>query len=340
MKLKIRTAKWVAAIGILCVLGGAVWLRARTTDRVTLDVRNMEVRKVARLMERQTGQPIVVQSNVTGTVTLNARNLPLKKALEIVGEQTSARVGSIYPLYSTRTSLAKLKDVLTGRATSATGWTNVLSNGMHFGFGPGMGPRPERALGKASEDTISLNITFEELTFAALAFSRLTPARVVVEDNATNRVSVALKNTPVEPAVGALAKKAGKQYTRLFVLAGRPGRGPGMANRQPGELTDEEAAQRETLNAELLATLPAEERERREKAEEERQKRMEEFKNMTAEQRMQNRAQMQPPGGGSQRMIERLKESTPEQRAAQRQQMAQARANGGGRGGFPRVTRN
>jgi type II secretory pathway component GspD/PulD (secretin) len=347
MKNKFRLAIWVTVACVVSIgLGGGVWLFARPSDRVTLNVRNMEVRKLVALMERQTGRPIAVQSDVLGVVTLNAKSLPLEKALAIVGEQTFSRAGSIYPLYSSGKALANLKAILNGESPSANGWTNLQANGMRFGFGgPGPGPgRRGENFANATNQSVSLNISFEQLSFAALAFSRLTPARVVVEDGATNRVSVSLTNAPVAEAVATLAKKAGKKWTRLYVLSrGGPGRGPGAgaATEVASEASEERAAERETLNAELLATLPAEEREKREQAELDRQKRMEEFRNMTEAERAQLRTQMQPRGG-SQRMLERLKESTPEQRAMQRQQMAQnraARAAGSG-GAFPPVTRN
>jgi len=336
MKTKFRLAVVMTAVAvILSAVGVGAWIYARPTDRVTLQVRNLDVRKVVRLLERQTGQTIVVQSNVTGAVTLNAKNLPLEKTLAIIGEQTFSRTRTIYPLYSNSQALVNLKSILSGESASSVGWTNLQGNGTPFKFAAG--PRREEAMNGTTQ-TVSLNISFEELSFAALAFSRLTPARVVVEDGATNRVSLSLRNAPVTEAVAALAKKAGRKWTRLYVLSrGGPERGPGIA----GTISDEEAVQREVLNDELLATLPPDEREKREQTEVERQKRFAEMKNMTPTERAQSRAQTPPPGG-SQRMLERLKESTPEQRAAQRRQMAQRRAaNLGGSGGaISSMTRN
>jgi type II secretory pathway component GspD/PulD (secretin) len=337
MKTKFRLAIVMTAVAVvLSGVGVGAWIYARPTVRVTLQVRNLDVRKVVRILERQTGRTIVVQSNVTGVVTLNAKNLPLEKALAIIGEQTFSQTGSIYPLYSNSQALANLKSILNGESPSFAGWTNLQRNGTQLRFG-GAGPRREEAA-NGTPQTVSLNISFEELSFAALAFSRLTPARVVVEDGATNRVSVSLRNAPVTEAVATLAKKAGRKWTRLYVLSrGGPARGSGIAS----TMSDEEAVQREVLNDELLATLPPDEREKREEAEVERQKRFAEMKNMTPAERAQSRAQTQPPGG-SQRMLERLKESTPEQRAAQKRQMTQMRAAtvGGSGGVIPPMTRN
>jgi hypothetical protein len=339
MKTKFHVAIGLAGVVILGASALGAWRYLRPSDRITLDVRNMEVREVARKIERQTGRTIVVQSNVVGKVTLKAKDLPFEKALEIVGEQASARVGSLYPLYSSSKSLDRLIAILAGNSARRVGWTNLA---VRFG---GPGPRRDE-MEKANK--VSLNINFEDLTFAAMAFSRLTPARMVVEDGAASkRISVNLANAPVREAVALVAKKANEDWTEIFLLSGGGqgfGRGPapeGAARRRADavEVTDEERAEREVLNDHLLATLPEEEREKREEAAAERQKRMEEFQNMTAEQRMQAMQTMRQnqQQGGSQRMLERIKNSTPEQRAAQRRQMAQRRADASR---MPPVTRN
>jgi hypothetical protein len=339
MKTKFRVMLGLASVVILGAVAFGVSMYLRPSDRVTLDVRNMEVREVARKIEHQTGRTIVVQSNVVGKVTLKAKDLPFEKALAIVGEQVSARVGSIYPLYSSNNSFDRLKAILAGQSDSRTGWTNLAGAAMRFG---GPGPRREET---PKTNGVSLNIASEDLSFTALAFSRLTPARMVVEDGAIKRISVSLTNAPVRDAVALVAKKADKNWTEIFVLCGGGpgfGRGPeGLAWRrsEATEITDEEKAEREVLNDHLLATLPEEERQKREGASDERQKRMEEFQSMTAEQRMQAMQTMRQnqQQGGSQRMLERIKNSTPEQRAAQRRQMAQRRADPNR---MPPVTRN
>jgi type II secretory pathway component HofQ len=312
------------------------------SNRVTLDVRNMEVREVVRKIQRQTGRTIVVEPKVTGKVTLKAKNLPFNQALEIVAEQASARVASIYPLYSNGKSLEKLKAILTGASESRAGWTNLAASGMRFG---GPGPRRDEP---PKEQTISLNISFENLAFTALAFSRLASTRMVIEDGATNRISVSFTNAPIREAVALVAKKAGKNWAQIYTLSGgefgrgRPGFARGPRSQGDGrELSEEEKAERDVLNEELLATLPEEERQKREEAAAERQKQMAELQSMTPEQRMQAMQAMRQnqPQGGAQRMLERIKNSTPEQRAAQRRQMAQMRARNAGNG-VPPVTRN
>ena len=332
MKTKFHVAMGLAGVVIAGALAFGAWRYLRSSDRVTLDVRNMEVREVARKIARQTGRTIVVQSNVVGKITLKAKDLSFEKALAIVGEQASARVGSIYPLYSSSKSLDRLIAILAGNSVQLVGWTNLAVSGTRFG---GPGPRRDET---EKANKVSLNINFEDLTFAALAFSRLTPARMVVEDGAaTQRISVNLTNAAVREAVALVAKKADKDWTEIFLLSGGGpgfGRGPGpegIARRRPeaAEVTVEERAEREVLNDHLLATLPEEERQKREEAAAERQKQVEEFQSMTPEQRMQamQMIRQNQPQGGSQRMLERIKNSTPEQRAAQRRQMAQRRAD-------------
>jgi len=339
MKTKFRVVMGLAGVVILGAVACGVLAYLRPSDRVTLNVRNVEVRDVARKIERQTGRTIVVESNVVGKVTLKAKDLPFEKALAIVGDQVSARVGSIYPLYSNSKSLDRLKSILAGQGDSRIGWTNLAGAGMRMG---GPGPRRDET---QKTNRVSLNIAFEDLSFTALAFSRLTPARMVVEDGAIKRISVNLTNAPVREAVALVAKKADKDWTEIYLLSGGgpgAGRNPeGLARRrgEAAEISDEERAEREVLNEHLLATLPEEERQKREAAAAERQKRMEEFQGMTAEQRMQAMQTMRQnqQQGGSQRMLERIKNSTPEQRATQRRQMAQRRADPNR---LPPVTRN
>lgn len=322
MKSKFQPSIWIAAVALVSLATFGGWRYFRPSDRVTLDVRNMDVREVTRLIERQTGRTIVLQSNVVGRVTLKAKELPFDQTLAIVGEQTFARVSSIYPLYSNNKSLATLKSILSGAIESRAGWINLETGGIGFGR-----PNPRRDETQ-KEARISLNIAFEDLNFTALAFSRFTPARIVVEDGATKRITVNLTNASVNEAIALVAKKAGTKWTQIYTLSGGGpgprgfGNGPGIAT----ERTEEESAQREVLNDQLLATLPPEERQKREEVAAERAKRMEELQGMTADQRaqaMQTMRQNQPQGAGSQRMLERLKNSTPEQRAAQRRQMGQ-----------------
>ena len=97
-----KTAAIWAITGLL-VAGGsyAAWAVIRAhRNLVTLNVRDMEVRKVISKLEWQTRETIIPDKAVKGKVTLNVRKVPLDHVLQIIGDQTSSRVSTVYPLYS------------------------------------------------------------------------------------------------------------------------------------------------------------------------------------------------------------------------------------------------
>src|SRR5437773_790899 len=101
------------AVGAVLVYGGWLAIRAHR-NLVTLNVRNMDVREVVKKIEWQTWESIFVHKDVQGKVTLNVRKMPLEQVLRIVGDQTSSRSSTLYPLYSSGSSLRALKQSLRG----------------------------------------------------------------------------------------------------------------------------------------------------------------------------------------------------------------------------------
>src|SRR3974377_208744 len=108
----------VSSVSVAVLWGGYRAYRAHA-NLVSLNVRNMEVRRVVSKLQWQTWERIVVNKNVGGTVTLNVRNVPLDEVLNIVGLQTDSRWTRLYPIYSTRKSLASFKQVLQGNLPPA-----------------------------------------------------------------------------------------------------------------------------------------------------------------------------------------------------------------------------
>src|ERR1051325_5780527 len=106
MRVKSR-AFWVVLV--LLASGGTyvAWAAIRAhRNLVTLNVRDMDVQKVLPKIEWQTRETIIADKNVKGKVTLNVNNVPLDEVLRIIGEQTSARVSTLYPLYSSSKSMS------------------------------------------------------------------------------------------------------------------------------------------------------------------------------------------------------------------------------------------
>ena len=77
-------------LGAALFYGGWAAVRAHR-DLVTLNVRNMDVRKVVSKIQWQTWERIIVNNDVSGKVTLNVRKVPLESVLHIVAMQTSSR---------------------------------------------------------------------------------------------------------------------------------------------------------------------------------------------------------------------------------------------------------
>ena len=97
----------IATTVLLTAIAYGTWCAARAkSNLVTLDVRNMDVRRVIAKIEWQTWESISVHKDVQGKVTLNVRKMPLEQVLKIVGDQTSSRWSALYPLYSGALRLA------------------------------------------------------------------------------------------------------------------------------------------------------------------------------------------------------------------------------------------
>ena len=225
--------------------------------------------------------------------------------------------------------------------------------------------------GAVPNQLVSLSISAKDVAFASLALNRFASARVVPEDGVNATVSFMVKQVSVPEAVAKLAKAADRKWTTLYALqsfggpggpggrgglAGFGGRGPGGPPPTGGDtnspprrggfggfgdpdMTDEQRAearkQREALDQELLATLPAEERQKIEDAQAERDKLMQEMANMTDEQRRDRMMQLMGPAIDKMAR-DRLLNSTPEQRAKMRGPGGfggPGGPGGGGRGG-------
>lgn len=225
-----------------------------------------------------------------------------------------------------------------------------------FGGGPGDPLQTQNQF-------VSLDISGKDLQFTTLAMSRYAQTRIVPEDGATATISVKFNQTKVDSAVAKIAKQARRKWAKLYVLRGerdRDRRGPpgqlaslgtnseprrfedGDRRREWTDITpeqrDERRKQRETLEEELKATLPPEQRTKLEQAQQEREQTFQQMQNLTPEQRRERFSQM-AGAGRDQRAISRIKNTTPEQRVERNRRFEQMRLwrqqNGGGGGRGP-----
>lgn len=310
---------------LVAVCFWGVWLAYRAhSNLVTLNVRNMDVRKVVSKIEWQTWERIIVNNDVSGEVTLQVNKVPLEDVLRIVAMQTSTRWAALYPIYSTGKSVGAFKKAVRGDLPpSESGWTNLFTapawrRGNSGGFANNA---------RAANNLVSAQIEGKDLGFATLALSRFTQAQVVAEDGAEGFIFLKLEQVPFTEAVAQVARKANRKWDRFYTL--QPQRKffmnagattnlflPGLIPMGPSVSPEERAAKRAREFEAQLATMTPEERE---KAEAQRQL-MEEINALPPAERQQRMQQLAGANAGAQesgvlqRMQDRLKNMTPEQR--------------------------
>ena len=204
----------VALVMAALLWGGYRAYRAHA-NLVTLNVRNMDLRRVVSKLEWQTWKRIVVSKSVDGKVTLNVHNVPLDEVLNIVGLQTDSRWTRLYPIYSTRKSLAAFNQVLLGNLPpSGNGWLALqqLATWQQLGLGGFANTlRTENKL-------VSAQLVSKDIAFTALALSRFSKAQVVPEDDIKGSVNLKLQQVPFEKAVAKVARQVRRKWGQVYTL--------------------------------------------------------------------------------------------------------------------------
>jgi len=250
------------------VVWGAYRAYRAHANLVTLTVRNMEVQRVVSKLQWQTWERIVLSKGVGGRVTLQVHNVPLDEVLNIVGLQTDSRWTRLYPLYSTRKSLAVLQQVLLGNVPPAgNGWSGLqqMAGWQQAGLG-----RFANTL-RSENRLVSAQLADKDVTFTALALSRFSRAQVVPEDNTKGVINLRLHQVPFEKAVGKVARQVHRKWSRIYtlqplnlaVLARQPGPESPATNAAPVPDTNQAAAASEAVPVQAAAaseavTLPPE----------------------------------------------------------------------------------
>jgi hypothetical protein len=340
---------WKIFLGIFILVAGVFGYLAwrASTDLVTLNVRNMDVRKVIGKIEWQTWEKIFVGKEVDGKVTLNVRKVPLEDVLEIISDQTESRWNKLYPLYSSSKSYKNLKKVLLGELSAADNGWKALRGGFRFRGGPG---GMFGSMNDTQNKLVTLNISMKDIEIATAALSRYSRAQVVPEDGTHDLVSLKLANAPISEGVKQLAKQVKRRWTRLYALESfrrergpRPDRPPeqfaggdGSTNRGEFDFesrreffrTNENFQQR--IEAQLETMTPEERAQW-----EQRRKDFEAMRNMTPEQRREAFQKMASSPGFQERMQSRMmngiKNTTPEQRVERDIRRNQRASRSGGR---------
>lgn len=210
-----KASRILAAAFSVIVLWGSYRAYRAHENLVTLNVRNMDVRRVVSKLEWQTWERIVVSKNVGGRVTLNVHNAPLDAVLDIVGLQTDSRWTRLYPLYSTRKSLSAFKQVLQGNLPPAgNGWAGLeqLATWQQAGLsGFASTLRAENRL-------VSAQLVDKDPAFTALALSRFSKAQIVPEEGTTGSINLKLEQVSFDKAVAKMAKQVHRKWDRIYTL--------------------------------------------------------------------------------------------------------------------------
>jgi hypothetical protein len=211
-----RLLIWTVAVLLFSWVGYRVYLAY--ADLVTLNVRDMDVRKVVPKLEWQTWEKIVLAKDVTGNVTLNVKRVPLTEVLNIIALQTSARWTALYPIYLRSVATEKFEKVVRGEMpATGSGWSNLEKapawrNGGGSMFGNAL---------KSGNDLVSAQITKKDVDFVILALSRFAQAQVVPEDGTFGMINLKLDQAPFAKAVAAVAKQTHRKWDKVFTLQPR-----------------------------------------------------------------------------------------------------------------------
>jgi hypothetical protein len=314
MEVRIRLVWiWAAVAAVALFFGWRTVARARQ-NLVTLNVRNMDVRKVVGKVEWQTWERILVAQDVQGKVTLNVRRAPLELVLDLIAGQVAARPSHLYPVYQNKAALKDFQALLRGESTAfaqAKRWTNFSLSG---GMGPGGGFRGGFASAEASTNQfINLSFRDRDTSLASVTLGAASHAQVVPEDGVDLSLNLEVKNATRDQAVAQFAHALHRTWDDFYALRGmRPDLGRDLQEADAEARKERMAARMDALSPEQRA-------------------RMEEMRNLSPEERQARmQARMADPAA-QQRMIDRtlnnIRSSTPEQivqRKRQRAQMAQS----------------
>ncbi len=119
----------VMTLGTVLAAGG-LWL-GHTAWRahlqlVTLDVREVPLTDVLRMIERQTWTKIRAEKSVDARITLRVKDALLRSVLDRIAQQAGARWSTVYAVYDSSHALKALDSTLRGDGKlEPVGWTKV-----------------------------------------------------------------------------------------------------------------------------------------------------------------------------------------------------------------------
>jgi len=251
---------------ILLAAGGAAIYFAFAIHRarsnlVSLNVHEADLQQVVHTIEWQTWEDILVEPGVQGKVTLNVHRVPLEEVLRIIEQQTAARWTAVYPLYTSKKSLAELKQVVQGDLpASQSQWRAWAEEASLANF--------RRFVQTLRDDNQWVNARFEgkDVEFVASALSRFSRAHVVPEDGTDGTINLKLAQVTLPEAVTQLARRAHRQWTVFYLLeAGRFANRPSRVNSSATNGTDravefltgssDAGSNRQTLSPEQKAAI-------------------------------------------------------------------------------------
>jgi hypothetical protein len=194
---------------VIAISVGVIWTHHRGySQRVRLDVHDLDVRTVVKQVEKQTGASIIVSDGVQGKLTLYLDQTPLDLAVELIGRQVAARAGHVFAIYTSPAVLADLKGLIaaqTAHGQTFTRWTNFV-----FHHAPGSIPRGKKKT--------NVHVDNREVRLAAMAVSYAVHAQVVTEDGLAQPVKMDLDHGSAEAAVSQLARALKCKCSSFYYL--------------------------------------------------------------------------------------------------------------------------
>lgn len=210
------TRKRVAIYGVIMIALLSAWFirsSLRTQKRlVTLSVRNEQLTKVVRTLERQVDCRIFLHGPGTNTVTFTVQDMPLEEVLDIITRQVPSHWTGFAPVYSQRSALAALHDAFENNIAHqpVTGWSSLTAT--KNTFGPRFAGNPDRSAGSP------LALVSRPAPDVLPALSRFAGSRVLLEDGITNLVSLSASPDALSPdeALESFAKQLDCDWARFY----------------------------------------------------------------------------------------------------------------------------
>lgn len=323
-----RRSYWIILLLVGLVFGGVKlmdWWKHR--HLITLDAENAEIYPVLKEVSRQSGIPVLAQTNTTGRVTVHFRQTPVEGALDVLAEQTEGRWEKLFLMGRTDAAIRTLAGDAIEHGppflvTRMTGRNLFFADGAAPSFSADPGAR------------IDFKIAGKDLHTASLELALKTQTPIMVEESLNPSLTLQIAEPDLASAVARLAHAAKSKFEMAyhFRTFSRRGRDAQEGSQVSSQSWQERQDARQKLIEQQVALLSPEDQQKYQQQRDERQKRREEWAALTPEERQKKFTEMAAAMAGNaqaqdrfnKRALSRIKNLTPEQRTERYQRFAAA----------------